>query len=126
MDSLAYLTKKMNRLGDMIDVGDLKESQLEDLVNYMKKKRMKFHLNEKRLVVTKMTKTNITHLFRYFLLGNTVSEISISLLYDCWEDNDKYDIRFFTNSVEAFLIKQNIDYFCFQGKLILKVETITL
>lgn len=126
MDSLAYLTKKMNRLGDMIDLGDLKENQVEDLVAYMKKKRMKFHLNENRLVVTKMTKTNITHLFRYFLLGNVVSEISINLLYDCWEDNDKYDIRFFTNSVEAFLIKQKIDYFSFQGKLILKVETISL
>lgn len=126
MDSLAYLTKKMNRLGDMIDVSDLTDNQIDDLVSYMKKKRMKFHLNEKRLVVTKMTKTNITHLFRYFLLGNVVSEISISLLYDCWEDNDKYDIRFFTNSVEAFLIKQRIDYFSFQGKLILKVETIAL
>lgn len=126
MDSLAYLTKKMNRLGDMIDLKDLSQAQFDDLVKYMKKKRMKFRLHEKQLVITKMTSTNIAHLFRYFLLGNAVSEISISLLYDCWEDNDKYDIRFFTNSVEAHVIKQGIDYFCFQGKLILKVDTIAL
>lgn len=120
MDSLTYLTLKVSRIGERISIDDLSVDEKNQLISYMKKKRMKFRIYEDTLVIQSMISTSISHLFRYFLLGKKNNEISIGLLYDCWEEKDQHDLNYFKNMLDKHLQRHHADYFTFQNKLIIK------
>lgn len=123
MDSLNYLVKKIRHLGEEISIADLDTAEREQLISYMKKKKMKFELNGDVLVVTKMTSATIEHIFRYFTLGTGVKEIYIDLLYECWNKKDVHDKRYFFNMVDKHLMRLEGEYFTYQDKLIIKKLT---